>query len=719
MSAYDPGKGVLLNLRVIDQDAADSLSNHLQALLDQSTAGVASLTQLLEQSQHFLGDGSAIATQLAAHLETGAALQEALSARLSQTESLVDGFDKRQNDLDAACDRLMRETAEATRGLQELSKESCDRVQAVAESTESHLRSLAHDAEANVTTVTHDAESRVTTLALQVETNVKELAEGIEQRLAALSGDTDQRVQTLAGEAEQRFGALTDGVEQRLQSLTQNAEQTLHSLTHDTQQRIEALTANTQQRVQTITGDTEQRIRTLAEESCARVEREFNPAFERAAALAELLRNAEASLAVNALHAAIAGGAAATPTAHATPQAFAAPEPQPVPSPDPALQQQISEQSAVIASLEERIGEMSGRCSDLERKHKHTSENQAALLSGVSHELCREIDMLLSAADALRSTMLDQKQIDHLDDAKASASALLEMVRGITDLSFDLPRPPAETDGECDLRQEIQSMAGLSSKRARDNGQTLVCHVENDVPGIVRGDCGRLRQTLLYMLNGAFKLAGPGEITLRASVDHAVESHTTVRVTVSHQGRGIPQEHLNDLFNAIPQPGAEQASGDGVASPDSPHSSLSLAVARQLVQRMGGTVGVEADHSDQFSLWFAIDWRRPASSADNRRLHNRLPLESVQCNLGQVLDLSLGGARIRCVREYSGHIDLEIIDDDCTVRVSAEVMWCNRLGWRKHEVGLRFLDVAPSVAEQLTRLTMQNRVRRVMGQEPI
>jgi hypothetical protein len=101
-----------------------------------------------------------------------------------------------------------------------------------------------------------------------------------------------------------------------------------------------------------------------------------------------------------------------------------------------------------------------------------------------------------------------------------------------------------------------------------------------------------------------------------------------------------------------------------------------------------------------------------------RRIHARLNLDDVECSLGTILDMSLGGARLRCTRPPADRVvDFEITDGQETVRTSAEVVWKKRMGFRRFEIGLRFLGIRSEIAERLTSLAMVNRNRRVVEDE--
>jgi len=98
----------------------------------------------------------------------------------------------------------------------------------------------------------------------------------------------------------------------------------------------------------------------------------------------------------------------------------------------------------------------------------------------------------------------------------------------------------------------------------------------------------------------------------------------------------------------------------------------------------------------------------------NRRAQGRLPQELLQSNLGPVLDLSMGGMRVRCGRAPKGEVDVDLMGLVEPIRLRAEVMWSRRQGLLKFEVGLKFIDIAPDVARQLTELSLNHSLRRLL-----
>lgn len=98
-----------------------------------------------------------------------------------------------------------------------------------------------------------------------------------------------------------------------------------------------------------------------------------------------------------------------------------------------------------------------------------------------------------------------------------------------------------------------------------------------------------------------------------------------------------------------------------------------------------------------------------AQSGIDRRRHGRLRAgETLSSNVGTVRDLSAGGMKVISRRKLKGQFEVALWDIHRGVRVAAEVVWTKRLGFRRHESGLRFLNVTPEIARELTALGADN-----------
>lgn len=107
-------------------------------------------------------------------------------------------------------------------------------------------------------------------------------------------------------------------------------------------------------------------------------------------------------------------------------------------------------------------------------------------------------------------------------------------------------------------------------------------------------------------------------------------------------------------------------------------------------------------------------WDGQEQADGPRRRFGRLPLETLECNLGTVLDLSAGGMRVLCRKVPKVQTIVEIDGYPMPQPLIANVTWTRRTGLFKHEVGLQFQNVSPEIARVLSQIAGCNRMRRVM-----
>ncbi len=95
-------------------------------------------------------------------------------------------------------------------------------------------------------------------------------------------------------------------------------------------------------------------------------------------------------------------------------------------------------------------------------------------------------------------------------------------------------------------------------------------------------------------------------------------------------------------------------------------------------------------------------------SRTERRKSGRLSGETVACNLGSIINLSAGGLRLLSRRRLNGNLSVELWDAHRGLRLRGKVAWCRRIGFRKHEVGVEFLNISPDIAGKLAAIAMDN-----------
>ena len=366
----------------------------------------------------------------------------------------------------------------------------------------------------------------------------------------------------------------------------------------------------------------------------------------------------------------------------------------------------INDLRSTTTELQGELDALSARCERLKAARPSALDppgSPSQFLAEMSSELRTPIDGVISMIELLRDTKLDDEQQRYLNTAEYAVAAMSSLLESVLELPrLDEGEIELETS-DFDVRSMVQEAVNMLAPAANKRGIELVQCVAPEVPALVRGDPGRLRQVLLYSMNRAIKFAEPGEVSLNVAVQHQTHSHTTLRFQLAHESTTIPGPN----FVAPRQDNTEPKT----------HGGLGLTISGKLVQLMGGEFGVDTSQDeDGLTFWFTVTLTKPTEANDDRRAHARLPQEALKCNLGEVLNLSLGGMRVRCTRAPKDTVvEVELTYEGETMKVQAEVVRSNKIGFRKHELGLRFLDVDPETAKQLTRVSLNHWVRHTLG----
>lgn len=151
-----------------------------------------------------------------------------------------------------------------------------------------------------------------------------------------------------------------------------------------------------------------------------------------------------------------------------------------------------------------------------------------------------------------------------------------------------------------DLRTAIEEMAELTSIQAQERQIEFNYHIQNEVPSLLKGDPGRLRQIIINLTSNAIKFTKKGEVVLEIHQESETDSHTKLKFSVKDTGIGISKEDLDRLFKSFHQVDASTTRKFG-------GTGLGLSISRQLVELMGGQIGVESTIGNGATFWFVIE----------------------------------------------------------------------------------------------------------------
>ena len=262
------------------------------------------------------------------------------------------------------------------------------------------------------------------------------------------------------------------------------------------------------------------------------------------------------------------------------------------------LEQKIQERTADIQKVNQQL-----RIAIEQANAANVAKTR--FLANISHEIRTPLNSIIGFAEVLSSTIDAEQHDNYVSLIIKESEKLVELINQILDLSKIEANKFSLTLEPFDIYDLLESLTSVYSATAQKKGLDYYCKIDDKIPARLIGDPLRLRQVLVNLIGNAIKFTAKGQVKVTTELANETWDKVTLLFKIIDTGIGIPKDRQKSIFDVFVQ--AEDSITRRYGG-----TGLGVSISKQLVQLMGGEIGLESEVDQGSTFWFTAVFEKAA-----------------------------------------------------------------------------------------------------------